>query len=335
MIVTNSLTGGGAERSMNLVCNELTIRGWPISLVPINSSGTDQVIPICEVFPIDRRWQGTLRETVKAIFKFYHIVRSWDPDIIVLNCDLPELFGAVLFGKRKFFVIEHSNIPWVQRIRLGRIVRRILTYRDATWGAVSSHLSIWPSGRMPSVILENPLALPQQSKTEFDVEAIRRLIYIGRLSPEKCPNLLIEIGEQTGLEVEFFGDGIMREELQTKASNGKVRVLFHGQVQNPWGDIRSGDLLIVPSANEGDGLVVLEGLQKEIPMLLADIPDFRRFGFSDRNYCKTVDSYVSRINDCRNDSSKLTIPSSIANEILRSRSISIVASAWERFLNSL
>lgn len=335
MIVTNSLTGGGAERSMNLVCNELTVRGWPISLVPINSSGPDQVIPICEVFPLNRKWQGTVRETGLAILKFNQMVRSWNPDIIVLNCDLPELFGAALFGKRKLFVIEHSNIPWIRRITLGRIVRKILTCRDTTWGVVSSHLSIWPNGKAPSVILENPLALAQQSSIEPDSDSIQRLIYIGRLSPEKCPNLLIEIGLRTGLEMEFFGDGVMREELQTTATGGKVRARFHGQVQNPWVDIQTGDLLIVPSANEGDGLVVLEGLQKEIPILLADIPDFRRFGFPERNYCKTVDSYVSRINDFHNDLSTLIVPRAMSTEILRSRSIGIVASAWERFLNSL
>ena len=36
MVVTNSLAGGGAERSMNLLVNELASRGMALSLVPIN-----------------------------------------------------------------------------------------------------------------------------------------------------------------------------------------------------------------------------------------------------------------------------------------------------------
>ena len=88
MIVTNSLSGGGAERSMNLLANELTKRGWPVSLVPINSGKPDQVVPVCSVFPLNRIWNGSFLNTVVAFWNFNKVVNSWKPDIIVLNCDL-------------------------------------------------------------------------------------------------------------------------------------------------------------------------------------------------------------------------------------------------------
>lgn len=39
-IVTNSLTGGGAERAMNLAANALHAAGIQVLLIPINHGGS-------------------------------------------------------------------------------------------------------------------------------------------------------------------------------------------------------------------------------------------------------------------------------------------------------
>ena len=164
MIVTNSLTGGGAERAMNLVINELSERGWITALVPINSGASDLVEPICEIFPLERIWQGSLLNTVRAILNFNKKVNLWKPDVIVLNCDLPELFGALLLSRRKIVVVEHINRPWITRKWLGLAVRKLLRSRKAIWVAVSPHLTIWPLKKTPQAILLNPISLTHRAK---------------------------------------------------------------------------------------------------------------------------------------------------------------------------
>ena len=332
MIVTNSLTGGGAERSMNLVCNELTKRGWAISLVPINSSPADQVTPICEVFPLERPWRGSFVHTIYAMQKFNKIIRLWKPDAIVLNCDLPELFGATQIRNHNLVLLEHASNPWASRASLGKIVRRILTLRKVNLVAVSSHLTIWPSGRKPSAVLQNPVTSRAQMKHYALDPVIKRLVFIGRLSAEKRPDIPLEVCRQTGVELVVIGDGLMRAELEKIALRQSIRVSFRGRIDNPWSEIRPGDLLIVPSAFEGDGLVVIEGLQQGIPMLLSDTPDFRRFGFPDRNYGKDVGDFTSKLNTFRDDLPSLLIPHEIANRILSSRTIEAIGDSWEGFL---
>jgi hypothetical protein len=118
MVVTNSLTGGGAERSMNLMCNELIRRNWTVSLVPINDSPADKVTPTCEIFALKRDWNSGIKNTLLAFLAFSRAVRIWKPDLIILNCDLPELFGAMLVRKQKFVVIEHASNPWGSRVPL-------------------------------------------------------------------------------------------------------------------------------------------------------------------------------------------------------------------------
>jgi glycosyltransferase involved in cell wall biosynthesis len=335
MIVTNSLNGGGAERSMNLVCNELAMRGWPISLVPINASPPDLVTPNCEVFPLERQWKGSLVNTFVAAAKFKNVVSKWNPDLIVLNCDLPEIFGATLLSRRNLVVLEHSSIPWGKRAAVGKIVRFILKKRKTTWAAVSSHLRIWSLEETPSAILQNPLTPNERILPRAIESEIKRLLFVGRLSPEKRADFVFEIAQRSGIRLEVIGDGLLRRSLEKKAHDEGIDVHFHGWIANPWSLIQPGDLLIVPSLFEGDGLIVLEGLQLNMPLLLADIPDFRRFGFPERNYCLSVADFISRIGKFKNELHDLEIPEAISRRLTDPRSIQEIASKWETFLDSI
>ena len=335
MIITNSLTGGGAERSMNLVCNELTRRGWSISLVPINAGAPDLVSPVCEVFPLERKWQGGLFNTLGALRNFRKVLKAWRPDIIVLNCDLPEFFGATSFGSHQLVVLEHASNPWGNRIIFGKAIRRILKLRGTNWVAVSSHLTIWPTAELPSAVLQNPIIPTAEQSSKVVSRKITRLVFIGRLSSEKRPELALEISKQTGIELVLIGDGRLSSYLKETANRFSIKATFLGRVENPWVAIQPGDLLIVPSLFEGDGLVVIEALQHRLPMLLSDIPDFRRFDFPDENYCEGLMGFSSKIQDYLVELPALLITGENANRILNPRSISSVGDAWERFLKEI
>ena len=334
MIVTNSLTGGGAERSMNLICNELTDRGWPIALVTLNAGHADQVTPICEVFPIERQWRGGALQTLSAIRKFKKVVALWNPDFLVLNCDLPELFGAVTQGTQKIIVVEHTSRPWSQRRLLGVLTRSLLRFRKTIWVAVSATLTIWPFGFKATSVLVNPIIFGLMPKIDTYHKDVLRLVFIGRLSPEKRPELALQIAKFTNLPLAVIGDGLLREDLAKIAKLNSKEVEFLGRIENPWSEFRPGDLLIVTSEFEGDGLVVIEGLYGNVPMLLSDIPDFHRFEFPDRNYCKTVEEFVNKIDTFRGDLHLLAIPPESSQKILEARSMVAIGNAWENLLKS-
>lgn len=127
----------------------------------------------------------------------------------------------------------------------------------------------------------------------------------------------------------------MLNELSETATRRNIDVTFSGQVLEPWIRITEGNLLITPSEYEGDGLVVIEGLQKSIPMLLTDIPDFRRFGFPEHNYCTDVAEFVERISLFHDNLEGLVIPIEISKPILSSRSLRAVGDSWEKCLNDI
>ncbi len=334
MIITNSLTGGGAERSMNLVANELTARGLSVALVPINAGSADQVIPKCEVYPLERPWRGSLSSTISSLWNFNRLVWAWKPDLIVLNCDLPELFGATVFRNAKLIAVEHSSVPWTNHPPLGRFVRTLLHMRKVTWVKVSQHLKIWANSSTTAVLIRNPLA-PLKPFRLNDLEKFPlRLIFIGRLSAEKRPDWVVDIAHKLNLKCEIIGDGPLLNELKLRAERDATSVTFHGHLTNPWEIIRPGDLLIAPSTFEGDGLVILEGMQRGVPMLLSDIHDFRRFELNDSNYCLTVEDFAQRIDAFSTQIQKLIPDAETILKLLSEREISRVVDDWEKVLLS-
>jgi glycosyltransferase involved in cell wall biosynthesis len=333
MVVTNSLTGGGAERSMNLVCNILAQRGWPVTLVPINLGPPDSVEPICDVYPIGRKWRGGIVDTLSAIYRFAQISRRLDPKIVVLNCDLPELFGAVVKRGSRVVILEHSSYSWSHRRSIGWIVRNYLDSRKAIWTAVSPHLNpIWPTGKVPKAILQNPVKIIGSKIFYGSSVELKRLVFIGRLSPEKNPEWAVEISKLAGIELIIIGEGPMRNEIEKRKEESTTNFDLLGRLENPWEELRLGDLLLVPSSFEGDGLVVIEGLAKGVPMLLRSIPDLNRFELPHANYCSSINDFVLRIKHNQHDVRKLLVPELISKPIVRARNIESIGDEWEHFI---
>lgn len=321
---------------MNLIANELFFRSWQVALIPINAGPPDFVEIKGEVFPLQRTWRGGLLNTLVSFFRFHHIVRSWKPDVIVLTCALPELFGAFLLSNSRIVVVEEAKFPWVNKPTLGRIIRFILTLRGTIWVAASSHLGIWPRDLAPRAILLNTLTpFDQLRKVKVSDPKLRRLTYVGRLSPEKRPEWFIEICHRLNFPGLVVGTGLMKESLEQSTIDANTNVDFVGFVSEPWKLMDTGDLLIVPSATEGDGLVVIEGLKMNLPLLISDIPEFRHFHLPEVNYCKDISTFVDRISQYRLNLDSLVIPESLKERILGERSSKAVGDAWESFLRKI
>jgi glycosyltransferase involved in cell wall biosynthesis len=273
--------------------------------------------------------------TLASILKFNKVVRAFDPTVIILNCDLPELFGSLLLTKRTLVVLQHSSKPWDTRVTLGRIIRRILKLRNTVWIAVSSHLTIWPFGSSPNAVLTNPLSPADGLAFPGSNNKLKRIFFVGRLSPEKCPDVAIDVALKLGVSATIVGDGQLLSELEESAGRGQMRVHFAGWQKKPWSLSEGGDLLIIPSSYEGDGLIVVEALQMKIPFLISDIPDFQRFELPARNYCENLDDFVATAQEYSEKLDELVVPEKIAIQTLKQRDIRLIGNDWEAFLNTL
>ena len=334
MFVTNSLSGGGAERATNILVNALSDLGNQVSLVAINDGPRDLITPSCQVFEIKRKWQGGIISVFAALIKLQRVIWKWKPDYLVLNCDIPEFLGSLSLGKHKLITVEHATYPWINRLRLGKMTRKILTARKTKWVAVSQHLEIWGVESLPDISISNAIVMPK-SKRSQPAGSIKRLNYVGRLSEEKQPLWALEIASLTDLPIRIFGEGLLKAHLQNFGITHNIDVGFEGFVSNPWDYFDEYDLLIIPSSFEGDGLVLVEALGNRIPFIANDIPDLRRFGLEDKNYALNVEEFSNSI--VRNISAiQYFLPKeNNVFAILKDREPAIVGQRWNTFLSSL
>ena len=332
-IVTNSISGGGAERSMNLLANELVDRKFKVALFAINDSVEDFVNLNCPIYTTGRQWKSGLFDTLRSFGNFSKLIRNFMPDITIVNCDLPELFTSLTPNIGKLICVEHVNKPWITRKYLGFIVRRILKIRKVLWVAVSDFLEIWPFGLKPNFVIENPLIEKRTIKLNADLRQIRELIFIGRLTKQKNPLKVIEVAKILNLPCIFVGDGELKDEIEEKARSLGCQIQLHGFKKDLWRMVAPEQLLIVPSIYEGDGLVVLEAIQNQVPILISDIPEFRRFKLKSINYAKTIDEYVNKIRQAK-DINEFVVPESIAKQVLSNRNINLIGKNWEKIIKA-
>ncbi|MFO1081035.1 MAG: glycosyltransferase family 4 protein [Reyranellaceae bacterium] len=132
----------------------------------------------------------------------------------------------------------------------------VLAPRIAVSSAIAARLP-WRSTRVDNFVRLPGLALTGSERL--------RVAFVGRLSPEKGPDLFCEIARLVGAGVDWdvYGDGVMRAELERRAPSF---VRFHGfaaDMDEVWPRI---DLLLMPSRAEGLPMAALEALARGIPV---------------------------------------------------------------------
>jgi glycosyltransferase involved in cell wall biosynthesis len=160
------------------------------------------------------------------------------------------------------------------------------------------------------------------------------LVYIGRLTVQKGADLLPSMAELSEKKLLLFGDGELLDSIVKESRERNVEVISHGFVRDPWKLIPPNSILIIPSRWEGDGLVVVEAVLGNVPFLLSDIPEFRRFDFSDKNYCSGLNEFVKSIAKYDESLTSLEISATKANVLQNSRKPAFIAKQWMNLLES-
>jgi glycosyltransferase involved in cell wall biosynthesis len=118
----------------------------------------------------------------------------------------------------------------------------------------------------------------------------RRILFVGRLSPEKGLATLLGaaalVAKRLPIELVFVGAGPQRRELEGMASRLGVPVVFLGQV--PWGErlwavFDGADAFVLPSVSEGLPLVLVEAMCRAVPVVasrVGGIPELVEDGVS-------------------------------------------------------
>ncbi len=102
----------------------------------------------------------------------------------------------------------------------------------------------------------------------------RRVIFIGRLSPQKNPLLLIEALAGLDAELDVIGKGPLQAQMDALAREKNIAVRFHGAVPNHKipDYINNADVFVLPSNYEGHPKTLLEAMSCGVSVVGGNSP---------------------------------------------------------------
>lgn len=226
-------------------------------------------------------------------------------DIVHFHAVGPALFCWIpKFASTAKVLVTCHGLDW-QRAKWGKFSGRLLRmgesaairYADGLI-VVSEELRAYfrATYNRESIYIPNAPGSLDESDPDFSfgaslgIEPGRYIIFLGRLVPEKRPDLLIQAFQTLvpqGWKLVIVGGSSNTDAFTTQAiglAQGNPNVVFTGQLigSRLAEIIRGAGLFVLPSDLEGLPLAMLEAMQEGIPALASDIPVHQQLLGSDR-----------------------------------------------------
>lgn len=302
-----NLGGGGGERIISILLNNIDRSLYQSNLIIIKKKGSNEFIknlrPDVNVFYLG------ISSRIRISFPFvvYKLVRfskKYKPDVLFfgsgqINAILsPFLF---LFSKNIKLIARESNIPsQFEKNNLVKFLYRV-TYKnfdkiivqsDDMYNDLNFNFNL-PNSKL--IKINNPIDLHyiqskinQPPKVSFTNKGIT-LLAVGRLTHQKGFDILIkELSKLKELEFHLYilGEGEERQNLLSLINlfELKNKVSLLGNVENPYNFMVVADVFVLSSRFEGFPNVLLESLSCGTPVLankcLGGIDEIIKTGFN-------------------------------------------------------
>ena len=224
-------------------------------------------------------------------------LRRFRPDLVHLHTEIPEASYATLLsvspGSKRTALVRtiHNSVIWKSWPALGRACDRKLAHArvaGVSQDAVNAFLVLRStSGATPT---ETPPALiyngvrPLEPAPQLTArDSVIRMVYGGRLEPEKGTDLIPEILGRTRLPVGqqarlmIYGSGRHALALRWLERNAPAgwTVEVHEPIPNFSAQLRNFDIAVLPSRHEGLSLVAIEAVLAGIQVVATDASGLR------------------------------------------------------------
>jgi glycosyltransferase involved in cell wall biosynthesis len=295
----------GAENHLFLLMEELRKRGLNVELIPLITAPGPRLLEALEglkrkgilVTPITYSPQShgrCDRAAIRALRTLFgtrreHVIHT---HLEMADCDAR--IAASLAGCKAIVNSIHNNEPfyveplWQRQLNiLDNFNQRTIAISEAVRdhlvhgvGLPIEKISVIRYG-VPhrDIVIESRESLRQ----EFEIPSEKPVIgFVGRLQPQKnIPLLLAALKQAPEYHGVIVGGGQLDEFQQIARNNDIHNVQFLGYVPDASRLISAFDVFCLPSLWEGLGLVLLEAMQRQIPIIgstAGAIPEILHYG---------------------------------------------------------
>ena len=331
LTVLMRFVGGGAEKSVEITASALNPDIISMHRIACNEPLLGEPPPISTVLSYSRNRLSTVLQGSK---KLSLLIKSEQPDIVHVHCELPELVCVLAYlqlpkvQRPPLVITEHTRKPWIRFPFAGRVVRNLALRLGGKFVPCFP-----PENEFPyEVVIRNPIEVSPGSIGK--VSQFRRVIVIGRLHRSKQVIRILEAiaATDSSIPILIIGDGPERPALEKFAEQHLENCHFAGYQPSPWGCAKSGDIFISASEYEGDPLTLCEALIKGIPVLVSDI-DAHRDLVESGSLFKNADELAHRLLDLRAGATTLLdyqMSDSEQRALRRSRDPKVIADTWQQ-----
>lgn len=226
---------------------------------------------------------------LKAIWKFKKNIKSWKPDLVHSHLILPNYIARCSVPKRiPLITTIHNSLShdfdykkWRIRFldRLTFSLRRsiIIGVSKIALSEYAFFLKKEPYKKFVLYTFVNEEMIKPQVHNSIDKGHIRA-IAVGALRLQKNYEYLLNkfaVLKEHDVELDIYGDGLLKIELQKLIEKEKLSVKLKGQVSKINSVLPLYDLYISSSCFEGFSLAVLEAMAAKVPLLLSNIGSFK------------------------------------------------------------
>lgn len=182
------------------------------------------------------------------------------------------VYAKLAERKQKLIVTHHGKTAHTFKVRFYEFIEDLIMKRADQVIAVSRPMqeNLQKQG-ISSKLIENFLTISHAPAKDLPASPLK-LIFIGRLSPEKGCSFLIEAMrnfDKKDFLLTVVGDGIQREELELKAS--KENTVFLGFRKDVSELLSQHHVLIMPSLREGLPLTLIEATCNQLPVIASHV----------------------------------------------------------------
>jgi glycosyltransferase involved in cell wall biosynthesis len=269
-----------------------------VSLVTVTSSDTDAYSLHSRVERVSLHPGITLPETNNLISKIYFnlfrirklkkIASQFAPDVVVSFCDMNNSLVLLALGKSYPVLISERSDPRFQKMPRAWEAIRQRVYRRAKvcvaqTDKVRDYLrrEFYPrKSKTTFLTIPSAIEFPSTSGQETVSERSQmrnRLLFVGRLSPEKQVDQILRAWKTTHLQLpnwklRIVGKGPLENELRNLANDLSIAdsVEWGGWVPDVWNEYRNARAFVMASRYEGFPQSLVEAMTMGLPCFVTD-----------------------------------------------------------------
>ena len=307
LFVTESLTRGGMEMVLVNIANNLSEKGYDVTVLchnPIDHLVTElnnnvryiykprRKFPILRKTPYIRRffkynkavWEH--RTSAESLYKYYVGKEKYDVEIGFYRGPSIKIVSGSTNKKSKKLAWVHTDFKlcnpksitsWFNNIEEVRSaydkMDNIICVSDKAKESFNEVIGL----KDKSVTVYNLIPFNKVIAKSFEQIPLKRnkftIVTVGRLFPDKRQDRLLSATKKLNEEgydfdVWIVGGGIHEEDLKKYCADNEINnVIFTGMQANPYSYMRNADLFVLTSYREGFPLVIPEAMACGLPVL--------------------------------------------------------------------